>query len=312
MPSDWSFVSVDMELTNQCSSDCLMCPRYVITRPKGMMSEGVFETVSEKLVSEGSLITFSGMGDPLSHQNIFKWIYEIRRKGGDVGVVANPVSLSYDISRKLAEAQPNSITLSFPSIRQEVFERLCPRVSYEDAQRRALELINLARGSIGLRVTGIITEINRDESSEFVSFWKGMGVHSSMTRCHGRGGNLKTSDIYEPQSFGLESGSCGLFQFHTFVTWEGEVLACCHDLTGATRIGNLVNDDIFFIAERKREILRDFMPFPVCGQCDEPLRLYAPPQGLPPEGRKERSSVFRTINMKKHSLSNPRNILCKH
>ena len=58
MPSDWAFVSIDMELTNRCSTDCLMCPREAITRPKGMMSECVFKAVSEKLVSEGSLITF--------------------------------------------------------------------------------------------------------------------------------------------------------------------------------------------------------------------------------------------------------------
>ncbi len=64
MPSDWSFVSVDVELTNLCGSECLMCPRDGITRPKGMMSEDVFMTVSDQLIKEGSLITFSGMGDP--------------------------------------------------------------------------------------------------------------------------------------------------------------------------------------------------------------------------------------------------------
>ena len=38
MPSDWSFVSVIIELTNQCSSECLMSQREGITRPKGVMS----------------------------------------------------------------------------------------------------------------------------------------------------------------------------------------------------------------------------------------------------------------------------------
>ena len=72
MPSDWTFVSVDMELTNQCGSECLMCPRDGITRSKGMMSEEVFKTVSDKLIREGSLITFSGMEDPLSHPRVFE------------------------------------------------------------------------------------------------------------------------------------------------------------------------------------------------------------------------------------------------
>ncbi len=299
MPSDWAFVSVDMELTNRCSSGCLVCPRDAITRPKGMMSECVFKAVSEKLVSEGSLITFSGMGDPLSHPNVFEWIYEIRRKGGDVGIVINPASLNKNISQKLIEARPNSITLSFPSIRKKVFERLCPKVSYDNALKRALELIDIARGNVGLMVTGIITDINSGEQEEYVSFWKERGVGSSMTLCHGRGGNLRAPGVYELQSIGLESGICSLFQFHTFVTWEGEVLACCHDLAGATRIGSLVNDDVLIIAERKRNVLIDSMPFSVCGQCDEPLRQCQFPQGLPPEGRKERNRFFSSVMEKR-------------
>jgi hypothetical protein len=273
-----------------------MCPREAITRPKGLMSECVFKAVSEKLIGEGSLITFSGMGDPLSHPNVFEWIYDIREKGVDVGIVINPASLNKEISQKLVESSPNSITLSFPSLRKSVFEKLCPKVSYDDAFKRTLELIDLTRGNVGLRVTGIITGINTGEQDEYVSFWKERGVGSSMTVCHGRGGNLRVPGVYELQSIGLESGICSLFQFHTFVTWEGEVLACCHDLTGATRIGSLVNDDVSVIAERKRNIIRDSMPFSVCGQCDEPLRQCKTPQGLPPEGRKERNSFFSSVS----------------
>ena len=50
------------------------------------------------------------------------------------------------------------------------------------------------------------------------------------------------------------------------------------------------------IAERKRKVLKDSMPFPVCGQCDEPLRQCPPPQGLPPESRKERIRFFRSVS----------------
>ncbi len=302
MPSDWTFVSVDMELTNQCGSECLMCPRDGITRSKGMMSEEVFKTVSDKLIREGSLITFSGMGDPLSHPKVFEWIADIRKKDGDVGIVINPASLHETISQRLIESRPNSITISFPSIQKEVFEKLCPTITFEDALKRTLELVDLSRGNVGLRIAGIKTEINSDESEEYVSFWNELDIRADMTICHGRGGNLNDSDIYGPKTFGLESGMCGLFQFHTFVTWEAEVLACCHDLTGATSIGNLVNDEVSVIADRKQNILKNAMPFPVCRQCDEPLRCYPSPQGSPPKSRKERIRFFRSISREKISL----------
>jgi hypothetical protein len=279
-----------------------MCPRDKIIRPKGVMSEEVFKTVSDKLAREGSLITLSGMGDPLSHPKAFKWISDIRKKNCDVGIVINPTSLKKEISQKLIESRPNSITVSFPSIKKEVFEKLCPMVLFEDALKRTLELVDLSRGKVGLRIAGITTEINIDEPEEYVSFWKERNVNADMTVCHGRGGNLKEPDIYEPKTFGLDSGRCGLFQFHTFVTWEAEVMACCHDLTGATSIGNLINDDISVIAERKQNILKDSMPFTVCRQCDEPLRLCPSPQGTPPKSRKERIRFFSSISRENISL----------
>jgi hypothetical protein len=296
MPSDWPFVSVDMELTNLCSSKCLMCPRDAISRPKGFMQKEVFNVVSRKLVSEGSLITFSGMGDPLSHPKVFEWISEVRQNGGDAGIVVNPASLEEDSSRKLIEAGPNSITLSFPSVKREVFERLCPEVSFEDALERAHELIGFTAGKIGLRVLGIVTEINREEQDEYVRFWQSLGApSSSMISCHGRGGNLEVPGIYESKSVGLRTGKCGLFHFHTFITWEGNVLACCHDLAGDTQIGNLVNDAVYVISERKRNIMFDYVSFPQCRKCDEPMRQYFPPQGSPPASRKERNCFFRAL-----------------
>ncbi len=296
MPSDWSSVSVDIELTNQCGIDCLMCPREGITRPEGMMSDSVFRIISDIFIREGSLITFSGMGDPLSHPRVFEWISDIRSKSCDVGIVINPASLKNGISQKLIESLPNSITISFPSAQKGVFEKLCPTVLFEDALKRTMELADQSRGKVGLRIAGITTKINSDEQKEYVKFWKERDIRADMTTCHGRGGNLNDSDIYKLKASGLDSGMCGLFQFHTFVTWEADVLACCHDLTGDTRIGNLIKDDFSVIVERKQDILKEAMTFPVCRQCDEPLRHVPPPQGSPPENRKERNRFFRSIS----------------
>ncbi len=169
-------------------------------------------------------------------------------------------------------------------------------IPFEDALKRTLELVDLSHGKVGLGIAGISTEINSDEQKDYVRFWKERGIGADMTACHGRSGNLKDSDKYELKTVGLDSGRCGLFQFHTFVTCEADVLACCHDLTGATRIGNLVCDYVSVIAERKQNILKSPMPFSVCQQCDGPLRCYSPPQGPPPKNRKERTEFFRSIN----------------
>lgn len=299
MPSEWAFVSVDMEIANICRAECLLCPRDSITRQTGIMSEETFKAISEKLVREGSLITFSGMGDPLSHPMVFEWIRELRGSGGDVGIVVNPASLGDTISPALVQARPNVITLSFPSLRKDIFERLCPGTPYDQAIARAMELINLSAGNVGLRITGILTEMNQDEHEAYERFWRDMGIPSYMVACHGRGGNVRAPGVYERRDYGAKTGNCGLFRYHTFITWEGNVLACCHDLTGTALLGNLVDSEICEIAVRKSKMLNDGISFTVCMQCDEPLRNSNPPiEDTPPQNRKERRTFFRKMKLK--------------
>jgi hypothetical protein len=119
-------------------------------------------------------------------------------------------------------------------------------------------------------------------------------VRAGMTDCHGRGGNLAASDLYVPRDRGLPSGRCGLFAFHTFVTWQGDVLACCHDLTGETRLGNLPEEGVQEIGNRKAETIKVGRMFELCGRCDEPLRHCAVPVGPRPTNRKARRRFFRS------------------
>ena len=135
-----------------------------------------------------------------------------------MGIVVNPEALNEVISQKLIGSCPNPITVSFPSTQREVFEKLCPMVHYDDALKLTLELANLSRGKVGLRIAGITTEINSDEQEKYVKLWKEQDIRADMNACHGRGRNLKDSDIYKLKTFELDSGRCGLFQFHTFVT----------------------------------------------------------------------------------------------
>jgi MoaA/NifB/PqqE/SkfB family radical SAM enzyme len=293
---DWSFVSVDLELTNRCENRCVVCPREALARPKGIMDPQTFSEVARILGEQKSLVSLSGMGDPLLHPHLLDFCRELRDRGADVHVLMNARSLTrYADPGNLVLAGPNTISVSFPSSRKEVFHRLCPGVSFEHALDAVRTLIRLARGRVLIRVSGIRTRINKDEGAEFVRFWKAEGVQAGLMDCHGRGGNLAASDLYIPRDRGLPSGRCGLFAFHTFVTWQGDVLACCHDLTGETRLGNLVEEGAKEIGNRKAQILREGRMFELCSRCDEPLRLCEVPRGHRPTNRKERRRLFRSL-----------------
>jgi len=296
---DWGFVSVDLELTNLCENRCAVCPREAMVRPRGLMDPKIFLGIAGVLGEKKALVSLSGMGDPLLHPHVFEFCRELRGRGADVRLLLNAGSLARcAVLQDLVLARPNSIVVSFPSARKEVFQRLCPGASFDHALAAARTLGRLSRGRVLIRVAGIRTRINTDEGEEFACFWKAEGVQAGMAECHGRGGNLAASDLYAPRDPGLPLGRCGLFAFHSFVTWQGDVLACCHDLDGRTRLGNLLEDGAQEIGKRKVELLNAGRMFGLCRRCDEALRHCEVPAGPPPASRRARARFFRSLHFK--------------
>lgn len=68
-------------------------------------------------------------------------------------------------------------------------------------------------------------------------------------------------------------GRCGLFNARSFVSWDGNLLACCHDVHGDTVIGSLFSDSLDALITRKLTIIAEQRFFPICMSCDEPARL---------------------------------------
>lgn len=116
-----------------------------------------------------------------------------------------------------------------------------------------------------------------------------------MVPCHGRGGNLVNDNIYSPPKETLKPNPCGLFVFHTFITWEGDVLTCCHDLTGETKLGNIITDGIDKIVTAKQKFTNNSKFITLCNKCDEPLRFCNVPTGEPPKDRRERRKFFKSV-----------------
>jgi len=150
---------------------------------------------------------------------------------------------------------------------------------------------------VPVTIIGTRTALEQAEGmeEEFVRFWKERGASARIFPCHSRGGNLHDTDLLtRAASPGLTS-PCGLFARHAFIAWEGDLLACCHDLAGETRIGNLACEELADLAARKAQLARAVPPFDLCHRCDEALRLLPLPEGTPPRGRRARARYFRAI-----------------
>ena len=80
----------------------------------------------------------------------------------------------------------------------------------------------------------------------------------------------------------IGQGRCDIFADTLFVAWNGQVLACCHDLEGKGRVGDLVTENLGDVLDRKRRVIRQGLWFPMCENCNDMYRFV---QDSTPDGR---------------------------
>ncbi len=274
MDCNWTFLSADVELTNHCAENCAMCPRERLQRPRGFMSREVFSRVLEVLVRFGSRVTFSGFGNPTLHPFWAECVSRTRNAGLPAGLVLHPSALSPETMSLLAGHPPSHLEISMPSVDPALFSRLCPQTDFADAVQR---IVRLHHENIAQMVcVGLETPGTPQAAKRYRNFWKVHGIRSRFFPCHSRGGNLRDSSLITASPTG--SASCGLIAMHAFIAWSGELLACCHDLTGETRLGNLCSEDPLILAGRKAQFAAA-PPWQLCRTCDEFRKGWPLPAG---------------------------------
>ena len=263
----WPFFSLDVELTTKCERSCAFCPHEQLTRPRGEMSGSTWARILAESIIHGSRIAFSGMGDPFECPTWDEKIVQARKARLTAGIVVPAGSLSEERANRLVVCRPSFVEVSFPSLRPEVFRTLQPRDPLEDALEKVLMLRRLGGDRFPLVIVGLQTGLNVDEETEFLKIWASHGIQSRMFPCHSRGRNLDKQELI--QTTRCPESGCGLFARHSFVAWSGELLACCHDLRGETRLGDVNQSSFQDLGMVKTGILEGRMPFPLCTGCDE-------------------------------------------
>jgi hypothetical protein len=287
---EWTFFSIDVELTNRCAENCAMCPRHRLTRPQGVMTEAVFARVLSLARRFASRVTFSGFGNPLLHPGWHDCLDRVRAAGLPAGMVLHPAVLTPAILTMLQEHPPSHLEVSFPSIDPGYFSGLCPNMDFQQALDRVENLRQLAVAP--LVCVGLETANSPDRPAAYRRFWRARGIRSRVFPCHSRGGSLTDRQLLRARP--TVSHSCGLLAIHGFIAWNGEVLACCHDLSGDTRIGSVMADGPEEIARLKGLYAVD-PPWRLCRSCDEFRKAWLLPDGPCPQDFSERSRCLARV-----------------
>ena len=291
----WPLLTVDVELTNICGQNCLFCPREAITRPQGFMAYALFEKLIRQLAAAGSRVIFCGMGNPLLHPDIAEIGSLCRSLPLNYGLTVQAPALDAVGLEKIARLQPAFIEVSFPVVDENEFAVIFPGQKMADSLSGLHNLVGQRGSNRGITINAVMTAGSKVSDTRIKEFWAGHGLPCRVHPCHSRGGNLEKAELLLSKPRPVKA--CGLFATHSFISWEGNLLACCHDLENSTIVSNLNSTLLLEAAARKVAILQSgSMPFKICQSCDEPAAGRPIPDRPFPASIKARSRFLKKLN----------------
>ncbi len=241
-----------IESTNICNLGCIMCPtgRKEITRTNGYMKWEVFKQIVDEMAPHVRATTLHIWGEPLMHKRIYDMIAYCRENGLRAEISTNATLLTEERSSKLLEAGLNVIYLCQDGIRPETYEAVRVNADYEqtnDNIRRFVEMKVAGSYQTFVNVQIIEMESTRDETEEFVEYWKDVpGIDLVHIKPFDSWGDqieeISALRLHEeknlPQRF-----ACPNLWYHVHIYWDGSIAMCDRDFNLDFDLDNVIDED---------------------------------------------------------------------
>ncbi len=269
----------DLEASGACNLACPFCPRDQLP-PVGLMSEDTFNRFLDHVpLGVSDSLAFVGIGEPTLNRQLPDFIRRARTrypKLMNTWVTTNGTLLNPRVLPPLLEAGLHTLDVSFNGIERATYERMMLGANYEKVLANlayAAEEIERSNSDTCLQVNFIVTEENGHEEEQIKAFWRARGITRFRVQyMHNRAGLTDLEGMTSVDAPGLACRSCQVFDVIQFITWEGDVLYCCHDIPRGEKIGNVRNDTWADIELRKRRIAREGHWPSMCAACTDPQR----------------------------------------
>lgn len=258
---------IEIELSALCNIRCRVCPRTAITRPKGRMQKSTFDDLVNWLPN-GIGVGFSGMGEPLLNESVVTYLSVLKKKNIQVIIKTNGLLLTPTLLDKLIAAGVWHIQISVHSGIREEYEQRMTGAKYDTLIEVLENVSRTANAPVSIYTINDINDPQNVESVKQLSEQYHVPFFSG--EIHSRAGSL-----YKPENEAqLRSGEfeCRIFPKIIFITWDGNILACSHDLEGKTNLGNLRDISFKELKLKKWDIIKSGNWFPICKDCDDQLR----------------------------------------
>jgi len=268
---------IELEITNKCMLACPMCPHHIMKRKQGFMS---FETL-EKVITESrgkSRTCYLHMiGEPLLHNELIPFINYVSAAGIRTSISTNAMLLDEKMCNALFSSRLNELTLALDSLEKPVFETLRKGANFERVMgniNRCLAIRRKTKTKTQLELQVIVMKENVEEVPLFKQMYEPQmkGIGKLLIK------GYSTFAGYVPDKSPTKTpprrNTCGKLWNSTAIQWNGDVVICCRDFEGFTKVGNIMESSLSEIwkndlYQKHRLALKkkDFTKLDFCKEC---------------------------------------------
>ncbi len=272
---------LDIETTNVCNLDCIMCPRtvYIARGTYGPIGHMPFD-LYQRILDQGAKynlpsVKLQYLGEPLAHPDVAKQIKYAKDAGVmDVMFNTNATLLTEEKAWQILEAGLDNLFFSVDSAYKEKYNRIRIGADYDKVVENIIRFCEIKKKGgfdhVQTRVSMTVMEHDADELEKFTQFWLqhvdvvGFGVYHDVLQ-----DGIETP--YNPNF------TCSQPFQRMFIMWDGTTTPCCVDDHRGYVTGNARTDDLHDIwhgpayrAMREAQLTGRYQEIGICNKCYVP------------------------------------------
>jgi MoaA/NifB/PqqE/SkfB family radical SAM enzyme len=250
----------DIELSANCNLNCNFCPREYIKRNNKQMSK----TLAKKLniwLPKKCNIMFSGMGEPLLYNDLFKITDNLYNSKRIIGITTNGQLLNEKIIEKIFTSKIDFLQISVNELDNIKYQKLSGGQDNSKIFKAINEIFNKNK-KIDLQFSFVSDNLSKKEIKKQTDFSKKYNAIYFSKKLHNRGGYFS---INNNKSY----NNCFIFSQITYINSDGDILYCCHDLQSKNIIGNINTHTFSDIIEIKKNIIKKNKWHKQCEICND-------------------------------------------
>ncbi len=250
---------IDIEITNKCNFNCLMCPTGTgaHSRPKGMMSDRLYHKIIDELKEYKTPLRFIRWGEPTLHPKLIDYLRIAHDNGIITHINTNGSLLNKKMISDLIDIPIESIKFSFQGINRDGYAEM-RNIDYFDELIHKIKLFHSMRGDNHypyIHVSSTVTCESLDGVREFKRGLSGFADLVTVGRTNLDIINLdvcKLRDIDKLTILKLREKTirtnahmeCPEVFDKLSINWDGSVTACCGDFDNKMVVGNLLEHSL--------------------------------------------------------------------